>query len=155
MTEAEAQRALDSFFATFWGFNDWRWQHWRECKATGRVVVPGSGRTVEAPWEYGGNLRFAQCCNIPIQGSCADAMLLALRMLYERLRGLDAFIVVCLHDEILVEADERHAERVRAILQETKTEAFVLTFPGAPYHSVAEAATGMDWYAVKHPDDRA
>jgi DNA polymerase-1 len=151
MTEAEAQRALDSFFATFWGFNEWRWQHWHECKATGRVVVPGSGRTVEAPWEYGGNLRFAQCCNIPIQGSCADAMQLALRMLYERLQGLDAFIVVCLHDEILVEARERDAERARVILQETMAEAFVLTFRGAPYHGVAEAAIGADWYVVKHP----
>ena len=150
MTEAEAQRALDSFFATFWGFNEWRWQHWRECKATGRVVVPGSGRTVEAAWERG-NLRFAQCCNIPIQGICADAMLLALRMLYERLRCLDAFIVICLHDELLVEAGEAHAERVHAILQETMIEAFALTFPGAPYHSVAEAAIGADWYAVKHP----
>ena len=150
MTEAEAQRALDSFFATFRGFNEWRWQHWRECKATGRVVVPGSGRTVEAAWERG-NLRFAQCCNIPIQGICADAMLLALRMLYERLRCLDAFIVICLHDELLVEAGEAHAERVHAILQETMIEAFALTFPGAPYHSVAEAAIGADWYAVKHP----
>jgi DNA polymerase-1 len=151
MAEAEAQRALDSFFATFWGFNDWRWQHWRECKATGRVIVPGSGRTVERAWEYGGTLRFTQCCNIPIQGICADAMLLAIRLVHERLQGLDAGLVVTIHDELLVEASERDAEQAHAILEDTMVEAFVRTFPGAPYHSVAQAAIGADWYAVKHP----
>ena len=153
MSETEAQRALDSFFATFWGFNDWRWQHWRECKATGRVIVPGSGRTVERAWEYGGALRFTQCCNIPIQGICADAMLLAIRLVYERLQGLDAWLVISIHDELLIEASERDAERARAILEDTMVEAFVRTFPGAPYHSVAQAAIGADWYAVKHPKE--
>jgi DNA polymerase I-like protein with 3'-5' exonuclease and polymerase domains len=151
MTEAEAQLALDAFFATFRGFNDWRWDHWRQCKATGMVTVPESGRTVKGIWEYGGRLRFAQCCNIPIQGRCADAMLLAIRLVHERLRGLDSWIVASLHDELLIEASERDAERARAILEEAMIEAFVRTFPRAPSHSVAEAVIGSDWYAVKHP----
>src|SRR5215472_16179095 len=78
MTEAEAQLALDAFFATYYGFNRWRWDHWMQCKATGRVVVPGSGRAVEAAWEYGGQLRLTQCCNLPISGRCADTKLLAI-----------------------------------------------------------------------------
>jgi DNA polymerase I-like protein with 3'-5' exonuclease and polymerase domains len=153
MTEAEAQRALDAFFQTFWGFNDWRWRHWREYKATGRVVVPGSGRTVEAAWEYSGNLRFTQCCNIPIQGICADAMLLAIRLVYERLQGLDAWLVVSIHDELLIEADYRDAARAREILEEAMAEAFVTTFPGAPSDSVADAVPGLNWFAVKHPPE--
>jgi DNA polymerase I len=153
MSEAEAQSALDAFFSTYRGFNDWRWDHWRQCKATGRVIVPGSGRTVEAAWEYGGRLRFTQACNIPIQGRCADAMLLAIRMVHERLQGLDAGIVVSLHDELLVEASERDAECACTILEETMVEAFVRTFPGAPWHSVAEAVIGQNWFAVKHPEE--
>jgi hypothetical protein len=62
-------------------------------------------------------------------------------------------LVVSLHDELLVEAREKDAGRVRTILQETMTEAFMLTFPGAPYHGVAEAAIGADWYGVKHPQE--
>ena len=154
MTEAEAQRALNAFFTTYRGFNEWRWDHWHECKATGMVVVPFSGRTVERAWEYGEQLRFTQCCNIPIQGICADAMLLAIRLVYERLQGLDAWLVISIHDELLIEASERDAERARAILEDTMVEAFVRTFPGAPYHGVAQAAIGADWYAVKHPKEQ-
>jgi DNA polymerase-1 len=119
------------------------------------VVVPGSGRTVEAAWEYSGNLRFTQCCNIPTQGRCADAMLLAIRLVYERLQGLDAWLVVSIHDELLIEADYRDAERAREILEEAMVEAFVTTFPGAPSHSVADAVTGLNWFAVKHPEEKA
>jgi DNA polymerase-1 len=154
MTEAEAQLALDAFFATYYGFNRWRWDHWRHCKATGRVVVPGSGRTVEAAWEYGGQLRFTQCCNIPISGRCADTMLLAIRLVHERLQGLDSRIVVSLHDELLIEAAERDAEGARTILEETMVEAFTTTFPGAPSHSVAEASIGANWFLVKHPEQK-
>ena len=120
-------------------------------QASGRVIVPGSGRTVEAAWEYSGRLRFTQACNIPIQGRCADAMLLAIRLVYERLQGFDAGLVVSLHDELLVEASERDAECTRAILEEAMIEAFQTTFPGAPSHSVAEAVIGPTWFAVKHP----
>jgi DNA polymerase I-like protein with 3'-5' exonuclease and polymerase domains len=155
MSEVEAQTALDAFFRAYRSFNDWRWDHWHKCKATNRVVVPGSGRTVEGAWEYGGRLRFTQCCNLPISGRCADAMLLAIRLVHERLRGLDAWIVASLHDELLVEASERDAERARAILEETMVEAFVRTFPGAPSHGVAEAVIGTDWYTVKHPERTA
>jgi DNA polymerase-1 len=153
ISETEAQRALDAFFSTYRGFNDWRWDHWRQCKGTGRVVVPGSGRAVEAAWECGGRLRFTQACNIPIQGRCADAMLLAIRMLHERLQGLEGGLVASLHDELLIEASERDAERARAILEEAMIEAFVATFPGAPSHSVAEAVIGTNWFAIKHPEE--
>src|SRR6516165_2735764 len=124
-------------------------------QASGRVIVPGSGRTVEAVWEYSGRLRFTQACNIPIQGRCADAMLLAIRLVYERLQGFDAGLVVSLHDELLVEASERDAECTRAILEEAMIEAFQTTFPGAPSHSVAEAVIGRDWFSVKHPEEAA
>jgi DNA polymerase-1 len=71
MSEAEAKTALDRFFQTYHGFNDWRWDHWHICKGR-QVVVPGSGRTVEASWEYNNALRFTQCCNVPIQGMWRD-----------------------------------------------------------------------------------
>jgi DNA polymerase-1 len=149
MTEAEAQQALDRFFAVNRGFNDWRWDHWRTVKASGQVVVPGSGRTVEAMREQDGRIRFAQASNIPIQGLAADMMLLALRLVYERLQGLDARLIVTMHDELLAEARESCVEQVRVILQEAMIEAFVTTLPGAPSHGVAEAVIGMNWLEVK------
>jgi DNA polymerase I-like protein with 3'-5' exonuclease and polymerase domains len=81
-------------------------------------------------------------------------MLLAIRLVHERLSGIDAWIVASLHDELLVEAKEPDAEAARAILEETMTEAFVRTFPGAPDHSVAEAVIAPNWFLVKHPEGR-
>jgi hypothetical protein len=72
-------------------------------------------------------------------------------MVHERLQGLDAGIVASLHDELLIDAGERDAERARAILEEAMVEAFALTFPGAPSHGVAEAVIGANWFDVKHP----
>ena len=41
----------------------------------------------------------------------------ALALLYESLKPLDADIVNCIHDEIVVEASEAHAEECAAILE--------------------------------------
>jgi len=54
--------------------------------------------------------------NAPIQGSSADIIKRALALLYEALKPLDADIVNCIHDEIVVEASEAHAEECAAIL---------------------------------------
>jgi len=146
LTEQEAQQALDRFFQTYGGYNDWRWDHWRRVKAVNRVVVPGSGRTVEGVWEPEGRIRFPQACNIPIQGMCADAMLRAIALLFRRLRGA---MVACLHDEILIEVAEDDADRAGVVLEEVMTEAFALTFPGAPIAGVAEVGVGRNWMEAK------
>ena len=54
--------------------------------------------------------------NAPIQGSSADIIKRALALLYEALKPLDADIVNCIHDEIVVEASEAHAEECASIL---------------------------------------
>lgn len=54
--------------------------------------------------------------NAPIQGSSADIIKRALALLYEALKPIDAQIVNCIHDEIVVEAAETDAEEAAAIL---------------------------------------
>ena len=54
--------------------------------------------------------------NAPIQGSSADIIKRALALLYEALKPIDAQIVNCIHDEIVVEAAEDDAEAAAAIL---------------------------------------
>jgi DNA polymerase-1 len=147
MTKAEAKRALDRFFDTYSTLRDWRWENHRHCKALGLVRI-GCGRVVEADWEpYG--LRFPQHCNLPIQGICADAMLRAITLVFRRLRGLRAGLVASVHDELLIEAAERDAEKARAILEETMIEAFTMTFPGAPTTGVISCGVGVNWLEAK------
>jgi DNA polymerase I-like protein with 3'-5' exonuclease and polymerase domains len=66
---------------------------------------------VEARWEMSGRLSFLQCCNLPIQGICADAMLRAITMVHSRLRstGIRGGLVASIHDELLLEVLEEDA----------------------------------------------
>lgn len=54
--------------------------------------------------------------NAPIQGSSADIIKRALALLYEALKPLDAKIVNCVHDEIVIEVAEGQADECAAIL---------------------------------------
>ena len=77
MSLLDAKQALQRFFRSYPQLDKWRWDNWHECQRRQAVRI-GAGREVEAAWEFGGNLRFTQCCNLPVQGICADAMLRAL-----------------------------------------------------------------------------
>jgi hypothetical protein len=96
---------------------------WRVAWSLGSLLLGSLYRVAEAKWEpYG--LNFPQHCNLPVQGICADAMLRAINMVFRRLRGLRAGLVASVHDELLVEADERDAETAQAILEEAMVDAF-------------------------------
>jgi DNA polymerase I-like protein with 3'-5' exonuclease and polymerase domains len=94
---------------------------------------------VEARWELSGRLSFPQCCNLPIQGICADAMLRALTLIHSRLRsaGIRGGLVASIHDELLLEVHADDAGVAGAILEETMIEAFAIIFAGAPAEGVA------------------
>src|SRR5215467_9518175 len=143
MTEDEARAKLNRFFETYPTFAKWRKEHANRCQLQGYIPI-GCGRIVKAAWEKesGGYLTFNQCIAVAIQGICADCTLRALELVHRRLHGLDAGLVLCVHDELVVEAREDLAERVSSILEESMIEAFVATFPGAPFHGVAKAAIG-------------
>lgn len=55
--------------------------------------------------------------NAPIQGSSADIIKRALTLLYDALKSLDAQIVNCIHDEIVVEVAEAQAPDCADILE--------------------------------------
>jgi DNA polymerase-1 len=150
LTIHDAELALTRFFNTYPQLDRWRWNNWHECQRRQRADI-GAGRVVEAAWEIGGHLRFTQCCNLPIQGICADAMLRALRLVNTRLlaAGIAGGLVASVHDELLLEVREGDAEAAREILQQAMIDAFATTFPGAPLTNVAAAAIGCTWAALK------
>src|SRR3954463_2624040 len=116
-------------------------RHARQCQAQGYVSI-GAGRVVEAKWEASGPLSFSQCCNLPVQGAAADAMLRAIPLVFKRLRGIRGGLVATVHDELLLEVAEDDAETAKQLLSETMVEAFELTFPGAPSNKVVEVKIG-------------
>jgi DNA polymerase I-like protein with 3'-5' exonuclease and polymerase domains len=150
MAPLEAQQQLDRLALAYPKLHQWKHTHYQLCRRRGFIEI-GCGRVVKAEWETGKRLWFALCCNLPIQGICADAMMRAIQLTHKRLREtrLDAFLVATVHDELLVEARESDAEAAAEILRSAMTDAFVMTFPGFPTSNLIEVQTGANWAELK------
>lgn len=84
--------------------------------------------------------------NMPIQGSAADIIKIAMINVDEKIREekLDAKIILQVHDEIIVEALQNQAERVKYILESEMAHAVNISVP-----LTAEAFVGKSWYDAK------
>jgi DNA polymerase I-like protein with 3'-5' exonuclease and polymerase domains len=80
--------------------------------------------------------------NAPIQGSCADILKRALARLYQALKGMDASIVNCVHDEIVVEVADADAEECAVVVEREMTAAareFIRSIPVTVDVTVSDA----------------
>jgi DNA polymerase-1 len=85
-----------------------------------------------------------QRLNTPIQGSAGDALKMALRDLYARRHEHpDAFLVLSVHDELVVECDEANAAAVAEWLRAIMIDAAAPML--APVPVDADASIGHDW----------
>ena len=84
--------------------------------------------------------------NMPIQGTAADIIKIAMIRVDERLKkeGMSARLILQVHDELIVEAPQFEAMRAAMILQEEMENAVKLSVP-----LVAEASMGRTWYDAK------
>ncbi len=84
--------------------------------------------------------------NMPIQGTAADIIKIAMVRVYERLlrEKLDAKLILQVHDELIVEAHESIAERVCHIITEEMENAALLSLPLS-----VDAASGKTWFDAK------
>lgn len=84
--------------------------------------------------------------NTPIQGTAADIIKIAMVRVYRRLRddGLDAKLILQVHDELIVEADAALEDRVKDLLREEMEQAASLRVP-----LEVDVHTGDTWYAAK------
>ena len=84
--------------------------------------------------------------NMPVQGTAADIIKIAMVKVWEKLKslGLKSRIVLQVHDELLIETYKDEQEQVEHILQEEMENAVQLSVP-----LVAEVHSGSNWYEVK------
>ncbi len=84
--------------------------------------------------------------NAPIQGSAADIIKIAMVRVYQRLRreGLQAKLILQVHDELIVEAPKSETQQVKTILKEEMEHACELRVP-----LVADMKAGKSWYDTK------
>ena len=84
--------------------------------------------------------------NMPIQGTAADIIKIAMVRVYNRLQkeNLRAKLIMQVHDELIVECPENEEERVALILKEEMESAFKLKVP-----LTAHLGYGKSWYDAK------
>ncbi len=84
--------------------------------------------------------------NMPIQGTAADIIKIAMIRVYDRLKDEfpKARLIMQVHDELIIEAPENEAEKVAKLLKETMETACEMTVP-----FTVEVACGKTWYDTK------
>jgi DNA polymerase I-like protein with 3'-5' exonuclease and polymerase domains len=96
-------------------------------------------------------LRYTLCCNAPIQGACADVIMLAMIAIDLALReaNIDGGLVLSVHDELVIEVIEDRADEAAALLQRCMEQAFAEVFPKAPLTGLVKLGCGRTWSETK------
>jgi DNA polymerase-1 len=84
--------------------------------------------------------------NMPIQGSAADIIKIAMVKVYRELTGRKMLsrLILQVHDELIIETHKSEREQVEKILRECMENAAELEVP-----LIAEVKTGSSWYETK------
>ena len=82
--------------------------------------------------------------NMPIQGSAADIIKVAMINLAPKLKDLNAAMLLQVHDELIVEAPENKIEQAKQIIKETMENAYKLKVP-----LIADIGVGENWLEAK------
>lgn len=150
ITNAEAQEYIDKYFRTYTAVKEYMDENVRRAKADGYVTtVLGRKRYIPELKSSNYNLRsFGEraAMNMPLQGSSADIIKLAMLGVYNRLKAenLRAQMVLQVHDELVLDCPKEEADRAVAVLKEEMEKAVELNVP-----LVAEVSMGESWYDAK------
>ncbi len=146
----EAKEYIENYLAKYHGVREYMHDIVEKAKAEGYVAtLYGRRRYLPELKSSNYNLRsFGErvALNMPIQGTAADIMKLAMVRVHDRLESekLAARLILQVHDELIVEAPETEAQRVSEILKEEMEGAAGLSIP-----LTADVHTGKSWYEVK------
>jgi DNA polymerase I-like protein with 3'-5' exonuclease and polymerase domains len=125
-TLAQAEQFGTAFLNHYKGIREWHERTEREMPPELRTA---SGRVTYYPYsDEGFNARLS----FPIQGTAADGLKAAVVMLHPRLRRLGARIILVVHDELLIECPEEHAEEVKALMRECMIAGMARYVPSVP-----------------------
>lgn len=84
--------------------------------------------------------------NMPVQGTAADIIKIAMVKVYRRLKeeNMKSRLIMQVHDELLVEAPENEREKAQLILKEEMENACIMKVK-----LTADVSSGKDWYEAK------
>ncbi len=147
---AEAQDYIDRYFNRYPEVQTYMEENIRHAKEKGYVVtILGRKRYINELKSSNANVRaFGERAarNMPLQGSAADIIKIAMLHVYERLKKekSGAKLVLQVHDELMLDCPESERENAAKILKEEMENAVALKVP-----LTVEVATGKSWYEAK------
>ena len=150
VTRGEAREYMEKYFEKYSGVRAYMASVVERAKADGWVsTLFGRRRWLPELKSSNFNLRsFGErvALNMPIQGTAADLIKLAMIHVNAALKegGLEARLVLQVHDELIVECPEREAEAVKALLADRMEHVAQLAVP-----LTAEAHAGRTWAEAK------
>ncbi len=133
ITTGEAKAYIDSYFATYPGIATYMQAAVESARANGyAVTLLGRRRSIpELRVANKNTQKFGErvAMNSPLQGTAADIIKIAMLRVARRLEaeGLDAHLVMQVHDELIVEAHRSVADRVAALLRDEMENAVSLS----------------------------
>ena len=150
VSRQEARDYMEKYLETFSGVRAYMDRVKEQAKKAGYVAtLLGRRRWLPELKSSNYNLRsFGErvALNMPIQGTAADVMKLAMIRVAARLKaeGLRARLVLQVHDELIVECPQEETEQVKALLTQEMEGAGQFSVP-----LVAEAGAGHSWAQAK------
>ena len=150
MSRKEAGKYIESYFAKYTGIAEYLHAAVEAAKKLGYVeTIFGRRRYVPELTSSKAVLRaFGErvAMNSPIQGSSADIIKLAMINVRDALKkeGIDARLILQIHDELIVESALDCAQRASEILKREMENVVSLTVP-----LTVELHTGKSWYECK------
>lgn len=150
ITRKEAAKYIDDYFQTYPGIKTFLDQAVQHAKDQGYAVTL-FGRRRPVPELSSSNFMqrsFGErvAMNSPIQGTAADIIKIAMIGVDRRLKeeGLKSRLVLQVHDELLIEAEQTEVETVKEILRQEMEQAASLDVP-----LEIDMHTGDNWYEAK------
>jgi len=146
----EAKSYIDSYLEKYSGVREYMTDIVENAKKLGYVTTLfGRRRDLPELKSHNFNTRaFGErvALNMPIQGTAADIMKIAMINVSNRLRAeaLSAKLILQVHDELIVECPECEADTVCVLLREEMENAAKLSVP-----LVAETRAGKSWFDTK------
>jgi len=145
----EARAFIDRYFATYSGISYYM-LHVKETARAQGFVTTLLGRRREIPELRSTNRSLVaagerMAINMPIQGTAADIMKIAMIRVGARLRaeGFRARLLLQVHDELLLEVPRGEVERLVPVVRETMEGALVLDVP-----LTVDVKVGDDWESM-------
>lgn len=151
ISRQEARKVIDDYYATYKGVRRYMDEIPVQAREHGYVrSLYGRIRPLPGINDRNANIRRAaerEGINMPIQGTASDIVKIAMLHAEDAFgrEGLDAKILMQVHDELLVECPAAQAEQVAATLKREMEAAVTLDVP-----LIAETGIGDNWMDAKH-----